>query len=924
MNFKLPERYGYITLQIFLLSVFSQESFSQKNHVSGVVKDTSEKKTLQFAVAALIDLSDTTLYKSVRTDEKGVFTFTQVPSGRYTLMISYPRMADYLLDIEIKDTTRVELGELTMVNQAALLEEVIVQASAAIRMKGDTLEYRADSFYVKPGSSVEALLKRLPGITVNKKGQITAQGEEVKKILVDGDEFFADDPKLATRYLGAGTVDKVQVYDAKSETSLFTGVDDGKTTKTINLKLKGDQNNGHFGKLSAGSDGGKNYSTEAIGAIFKKNMKVAAFGFAARTGKEGVNGDEMRKYVPMEYEMIDDGTGNVMYYGRGEDDENYEGNGIPSVVSGGANYSNSWKNKAQKISSSYRVKNIDATGWSNGNTYTVLPDGSSFSNTSRDDEGTSVLSNKAKGSFTTPLDSSNTTLQLSANGGMVSSRSQNTGYSSSLNEKNVMVNNSGTLNNRTGINDNFESNATLRKKFMKPGRTFSLSLQQSYQKNNKEDLNYSENNYFDPTSGTLSGSDILDQLQQTNNVMQSWAAKATYSDKINERWNYNINYGYKNVDVQNIFNTFNNKDGKYNQKVDSLSIAYDFNTGTHLTGISAGWHKDKLRFTAGSDFYVTTFRQENRNIQETTNRDFVNFAPRLSATIAFKNKSVSVNYSGRTRQPDVEQLQPVRRSNNPLYSNIGNPDLRQEFRNDLQLWYMAHKPAKSRMFYVSGYFSLTDNAITTSSTTDENGKRTMQYINMNGNYNYSINSEYSIEFKKQHIRASINGDISRLNSNSVINGSRAKNSNLNFDLGPRITYTVPEKLDLTYSSTVSYSLGKTSFNNTVNKTWQHRHNIELSGELPHKFEVATDAVLTFQPKNSIFPTPVNVIMWNANVKKKLLKDEKGEIMFSVNDLLNKNTGYNRSVYGNTISENTNLVLKRYFLLTFTWNFSSMK
>ena len=223
--------------------LFSIPLFAQKNSLKGTIVDTSEKKELHFSIVALINLSDTTLYRSVRADAAGKFEFTGIPAGRYTLMISYPRMADHLQELVITDTSKIDLKHINMITKAQLLEEVVVRAGVPIRMRGDTLEYTADSFAVKPGSNVEELLKRLPGVQVEKDGKIMAQGEEVKKILVDGDEFFSDDPKLASRYLQAGAVEKVQVFDDKSEKAKFTGIDDGSRTKTINLKLKKDKKN---------------------------------------------------------------------------------------------------------------------------------------------------------------------------------------------------------------------------------------------------------------------------------------------------------------------------------------------------------------------------------------------------------------------------------------------------------------------------------------------------------------------------------------------------------------------------------------------------------------------------------------------------------------------------------------------------------
>ncbi|MBC7887670.1 MAG: hypothetical protein H7Z13_07255, partial [Ferruginibacter sp.] len=316
-------------LLLFSVVFFSNLSlFAQKNFIKAVVRDTAGKKNLHYSTASLIDLADSTLYLSVRTNELGAFEINKIPPGKYTLMVSYPRMADYLQQVIITDTTKTDLGKIDMVTMAVLLDEVVMRSGLPIRMRGDTLEYTADSFAVRPGANVEELLRRLPGIEVDREGKITAQGKDVKKILVDGDEFFSDDPGLVAKFLNADAIDKVQVFDKKSEATEFTGIDDGSRTKTINLKLKKNKKNGSFGKLAAGSDGKKYYNHEAMASVFSGAKKISVFGLSSKTGKEGLSYNELSKYVGQDYEMIEDGTGSFSSNNEYEN-ENYYGNGLP-------------------------------------------------------------------------------------------------------------------------------------------------------------------------------------------------------------------------------------------------------------------------------------------------------------------------------------------------------------------------------------------------------------------------------------------------------------------------------------------------------------------------------------------------------------------------------------------------------------------
>ena len=239
--------------KLFLLlsvSIFcSAQAFSQTNRVSGSITDTSTGKKLSQAVVSLIRTQDSILTKFTRTNEQGYYEINNIPNGKYVLMVSFPGYAEFVDELDLKGDAMVSRSA-TIIPRSKLLEEIIIQQKvSAIRIKGDTTEYKADSFKVDANSNVQELLKRLPGLQVNSKGEITAQGQKVEKILVDGEEFFSDDPAVVTQNLRANLVDKVQVFDKKSEQAEFTGVDDGQKTKTINLELKEDKKKGYFGKI---------------------------------------------------------------------------------------------------------------------------------------------------------------------------------------------------------------------------------------------------------------------------------------------------------------------------------------------------------------------------------------------------------------------------------------------------------------------------------------------------------------------------------------------------------------------------------------------------------------------------------------------------------------------------------------------------
>ncbi|HRE53129.1 MAG TPA: carboxypeptidase regulatory-like domain-containing protein, partial [Flavitalea sp.] len=215
-----------------LLMVFCgllQNAYAQQS-LSGNIVDSSENMHLSNTVIAVLRKADSVLVKYTRSDQQGKFSVQSLPPGKFILMVTHPKYADYVDELEIKGDP-IDIGNIFMTLRSQLLQEVIVTNAAAIRLKGDTIEYKADSFYLSDGATVEDLLKKLPGIQVDKNGKITAHGETVQKVLVDGEEFFSDDPTVVTQNMLSDAIDKVQVYDKKSDQAVFTGIDDGQKQK---------------------------------------------------------------------------------------------------------------------------------------------------------------------------------------------------------------------------------------------------------------------------------------------------------------------------------------------------------------------------------------------------------------------------------------------------------------------------------------------------------------------------------------------------------------------------------------------------------------------------------------------------------------------------------------------------------------------
>src|SRR5687768_15489404 len=282
-----------------LIAVFAgfliiHTSYSQSASIKGTIRDTVENKNLPNTVVALLRTSDSVLIKFTRVDKEGNFAIQSLKEGKYILMITHPYVGDYFDNLDLQNSL-IDLGNVYLTPKSKLLAEVIIKSGSPIRIKGDTTVYTADSFKVRPGANVEELLRRLPGIQVDKNVEITAMGERVKKVLVDGEEFFGSDPGIATKNLRADAVKEVEVFDKKSDQAEFTGIDDGVKDKTINLKLKDDKKKGYFGKLQLGGSP-DNFENNGMLNAFKGKRKFSAFGTMSNTGAAGLNWQDQEKF----------------------------------------------------------------------------------------------------------------------------------------------------------------------------------------------------------------------------------------------------------------------------------------------------------------------------------------------------------------------------------------------------------------------------------------------------------------------------------------------------------------------------------------------------------------------------------------------------------------------------------------------------
>jgi outer membrane receptor protein involved in Fe transport len=897
-------------------------SFAQSKYgIKGAVTDTMATYKLVNTTITLLNQKDSTLVKYTRADASGAFVMNNLRSGKFILLITYPGYADYAENFSLDSIQSTkDFGNVNLILKSTLLEGVIIKGkAAAITIKGDTTEFNAESYNIQPNSRVEDLLKQLPGIQIDKDGKITAQGQKVNKVLVDGEEFFGDDPTLVTKNLRGDMIDKIQLYDKKSDQATFTGIDDGEKSKTINLKLKEDKKNGYFGELNAGIGTKGFYQNEATFNIFKGKQRFAAYGALGNTNNSF--GSQMSF---SNADFMDDGAGGMMVSMDVGDDLSM-GSGVGGISinrNGGLHYENKWKDK-YGINTNYKLGSVSTKGESNSLSIETLPDRTNINKTDQQSNSLS-LSQKLDGTLTMQIDSSST-LKVSVSGS-VKHNDLTDHYDSSIQraDSSYLSKSDRDVTNN-GDDKGFSASAFWAKRFKKKGRTVSVNTKQSFTQSIGSGYLNSTNQFFDEND-VLKSISTIDQLK-TNRIFKSvWNTNATYTEPISKTVSMILNYGFNLNNSSSDRKSFN-KDaaGEYAILDTKYSNNFKLDQLNNNAGLMLNYTKGKMVVNFGSRITATNFKQFDVYADSTLKRSFVNWNPQARFSYNFSRSSgLDFNYNGSTRQPGLEQIQPYRTNENPLYIVYGNPNLKPSFNSNMGISYRSFKLLTEQVLMISGNFSFTSNAITNSTFTDTAGKTTSQAINLDHktpiNFQLNVSSGRKIKGINLNLDANISGNYGYSLSNNFLNTSKF----FNYSIGPSI-----RKYSDTYSINVSFMPSYNTSGNSIrgiktnNNSYGANGNFDFMLRLPGKTEIRTNGRYQYTGKSQSFDQSISRLSLDASIDKKFLKSESLTLSLTGKDLLNQNTGFSRSVYNNTINQNNSTTIQRYFLLSLVWDFNKM-
>jgi hypothetical protein len=914
----MPKLQNILLIIIFHLISYGLAKAQQHLTVRGKVLDTTSRDGLTNASIIILN-QDSIIKKFVRTDVNGNFSISGLSSGDYRIIISYPGFIDFSDEISLKQSQNTyDIGIIPLNLTANILKEVIIKgAPIPIRIIGDTTEYDARAYTIQPNAKVEDLLKQLPGIQVDRSGRITAQGQSVPKVLVDGEEFFGDDPTLVTKNIRADMVDVVQLFDKKSDQATFSGIDDGKNTKTINIKLKEDKNKGQFGKLDLGLGTEKYFQSQALYNLFNGKEKISGFVTGANTGKTGLNMNDNQKYGDENFDENSSDGELDSFDGR------YVGEGIPKAINGGFHYENKFDNNRHAINTNYKVGSLDIIGKKHVITNYNLPNGINTSNLSQAFDNF-IFRHKADLTYQIKIDT-NSNLKITLNATDRRTNTLNNFILQTRNESNTLLN----LNNRDISNKKEQGQYNISllysRRFKKVGRSLLVNVSESYSRSNSQGNLLSNTTFFNEF-GSIDSMQNIDQFKTSIYKNQNLASNITYTEPVLKGMSFIFNYGISmnnNISDQQSFEK--SVDNRYDAFIPSLSNKYDFRQTDNQIGSMLNFVRSKTVLNAGINVNDIKYNQKDQFSNQNITRHFLNWNPVVTFRYRpNKQQSLQVNYMGSTMQPSINQIQPLRVNNDPLNIYLGNPTLRPSFRNRFSANYSSYDVNKGQNIFISTAYYFISNQIIENSVTDESGKNMFQYSNLQDKkaQNFYLYASIGRKLKVPDVNIGFN-----LNANSykTYNLSNQVLNTINTSLYSLAIYmykNVKEKYDMNISMGPSFNVNQSSLQRMFNSN-NVGFNTKLSANifLTKRIQLNSDLDYLYAGRSPIFPQNLHRALWNASISRAFLKKNDLKFSLSINDILNDNTGFERFASGSTIIQNSFTNIQRYFMVSIYWDFN---
>lgn len=904
-------------LLMLLMILFSPMAFAQQSgvNVTGSVVEQGSDTPIEQATVRLLNVKDSAMVRGVVSARNGSFTLKNVKKGSYLLHITFIGYDPLYQPLQITGKKNpVNVGKLELSDGAIELGEAVVIGKAPeVTVRNDTVEYNADSYKVTEGSVLEDLLKKMPGVEVDSEGKITVNGKEVKKVMVDGKEFFSDDPKVASKNLPAKMIDKLQVLDKKSDMAQMTGFDDGEEETVINLTVKPGMKQGWFGNAYGGYGSKDRYEGNAMVNRFVNNDQITFMGGANNTNNMGFSDLASTMFSGM-------GGGGGRRGGFGA------GSGITSSGNAGLNFSKEFKPDKLTLGGNTRYSHSDNDARSKSDRQNILPgDSSSYDNSE-------AMSRTKSDNFGVDFRlewKPDTMTQLIFRPSFSFSHSMNDNFSdaTTLDNERDTVNTNKSSNYSESNGYNLNASIDFSRKLNNKGRVFSATLSGGNSDSYSDGMNRSDIVYFNQTDALKNS--IIDQRSRYDNKGFNYRAYVSWVEPIGHNNFIQATYSISQRKQEALKNVYNqDADGIYNVLDSAYSQSYRNNFISQRASLSFKSQRAKFNYTIGLNLDPSYSSSENF-VGDTTlskiTRKVVNLSPMAQFNYMFdKRTNLRIMYNGRTSQPSMTQLQPVADISDPTNITIGNPDLNPRYTNNVFIRFQQFTPEKQRAFMImaNGSYIIND-IVSYTSYNQETGVKTTTYKNVNGNYSGNVRMMLNTPLKNKKFSINSMTMASFANSNGYIN--EGKNTNRNLILSERGGIDFRSSyLDLGVNGNIRYNATSNSLQKENN---QNTFNYGAGGYttiyLPLNFKIESDVNWS---TNSGYGDGFkqNEVLWNASASKSFLKNNQGTLRFKIYDILQQRSNISRSVTASYIQDSEYNTLGSYFMVHFIYRFSIFK
>ena len=900
-------------LGLLLVSVSGLSAFAQggsRTAVAGTVIDGDDNSPIMQATVQVLSPKDSSMVRGNVTDLDGRFTIAVRP-GKYLLKVSYIGYTPYFKDIELARGKRLNLGNIKLATDAIMLGEAVVVAQAPeVTAAEDTLVYNSSAYRVPEGSALEELVKKLPGAEVDENGTITINGKEIKKIMIDGKEFFADDPNIAMKNLPVNIIDKVRAYDKQSDLARATGIDDGEEETVLDLSVKPGMNQGWLGNADAAIGTEDRYSGKfmlnrfwgenqftVIGSINNVNDRgyPGGGGGFRMGGNQGLTTIKMGGFnFSTTSEKLE--TGGSVNFNYRDADIRTKQSSETFVSTGTSSFQNALsaqRNKNTSLTADFRIE------W-RPDTMTMLLVRPRFTYGDTDNNSSST-----SGTFSAEPES--TTDELIAAIG-------EDNLTSIMSEQDII---NTIVRNTRSKSDNINAGGSLmfNRRLGKPGRNINFRGTYSYTNSSSEQFSVSETEYFQLSDEERL--DILNRYISTPTLNNNFSTRFSYSEPIFRggylQFSYNFQYQYSTTDNS----TYNMPDDwqigygfghpDYPGTLDrdnSRSAHYTYYN--HQAEVALRWIREKMQLNVGVSFQPqkTKLAYKKGDLDTVAIRNVFNFTPTLDFRYKFNETSqLRVNYRGRSSQPSMTDLLPIEDTTDPLNIRRGNPNLEPAFTNSLRVFYNTFNTETQRGMVGHFNFSNTLNSISNRRVYNET---TGGYIttpeNIDGNWNlfgmFSTNT--ALRNKKYTINtsttASYNNIVSYISDRATTTDAD-KNTTRQLRMGERLRGTYRTNWwEVSLNGSLNYTHSRNNYQEQSNMdTYDFAYGASTNIRLPWNMSIATDISQNSRRGYADASMNRDELIWNAQISQDFLKGNAATVSLQFYDILRNQSNVSRAI-----------------------------